>query len=47
LGEAQKQINCEAADLDFGGSSFVCFGSKADIAKRLTDVRSTAKSGHW
>jgi hypothetical protein len=24
----------------------VRFGSKADIAKRLTDVRSTAKSGH-
>ena len=25
----------------------VCFGSKADIAARLDDVRFTPKSGHW
>src|SRR5215467_10046103 len=29
LGEAQKQINCEAADPEFGGGSFGRFGSKA------------------
>jgi hypothetical protein len=29
LGEAQKQINCEAADPEFGGSSFGRFGSFA------------------
>src|SRR6516164_7106676 len=33
LGEAQKQINCEAADPEFGGSSFVRFGSEADIRR--------------
>jgi hypothetical protein len=29
LGEAQKQINCEAADPEFGGGSFGRFGSFA------------------
>src|SRR5215471_3279239 len=38
LGEAQKQINCEAPDPEFGGGSFGRFGS--DSEKLLPSITS-------